>query len=60
VAEVTIDKLLAEARQYALALATVTKTLASMGEEAAPGATAEDELERRRKDREKARTAKNG
>lgn len=56
VAEVTVDKALAEARQQALALATITKTLASLGEEeAAPAASAEDALAARRKEREDAR-----
>lgn len=56
VAEVTVDKALAEARQQALALATITKTLASLGEaEAAPGASVEDELTAARKAREAAR-----
>lgn len=41
VAEVTVDKALAEARQQALALATITKTLAGLGAEDAPAATAD-------------------
>jgi hypothetical protein len=56
VAEVTVDKALAEARQQALALATIAKTLASLGEEeAAPAASPEDALAARRKEREEAR-----
>jgi hypothetical protein len=56
VAEVTVDKALAEARQQALALATITKTLASLGEEeTATAASPEDALAARRKEREEAR-----
>lgn len=51
VAEVTVDKVLAEARQTALALATITKTLVQLGEVGAPAASAEDELEQRRAER---------
>jgi hypothetical protein len=56
VAEVTVDKALAEARQYALAYATVVKTIATLGEEeSAPAASPEDALAARRKEREDAR-----
>ena len=56
VAEVTVDKAIDSARQLALALATMTKTLATLGEESAPaGVSVEDDLEQRRKDREAAR-----
>jgi nitrogenase molybdenum-iron protein alpha/beta subunit len=53
VAEVTVDKAIGEARQLALALATMTKTLATLGEEAAPAAASvEDALAAARKKRE--------
>lgn len=56
VAEVTVDKPLAEARQTALALATIAKTLAALGEvKQAPGSSVEDELAAARKTREDAR-----
>jgi hypothetical protein len=52
VAEVQVDKVLAEARQYALALATVVKTLDALegaeDESAAPVADAADEVRKRR------------
>lgn len=50
VAEVVIDKALAEARQQALALATITKTLATLGIETAPASQPDvaDEVARRR------------
>lgn len=54
VAEVLVDKLLSEARQQALALATIAKSLASLAgeQEQAPEANAEDELVKRRQERE--------
>lgn len=59
VAEVVVDKLLAEARQQALALATIVKTLdgtaAKGGSVAGPGEDPADILAERR--REKAREA---
>ena len=54
VAEVYVDKALSEARQQALALATIAKSLASLaGEgEQEQEANAEDELVKRRQERE--------
>lgn len=61
VAEVTVDKALAEARQQALALATITKTLASLGEEEKPvAASPEDEMRKKREDRERRRAQASG
>lgn len=51
VAEVTVDKVLAEARQHALALATVIKTLDALEGETAqeqPKSDAADEVKKRR------------
>jgi hypothetical protein len=52
VAEVQVDKVLAEARQYALALATVVKTLDALEgaeqEDQKPVADAADEIRKRR------------
>jgi hypothetical protein len=42
VAEVTVDKALAEARQQALALATIVKTLDGTAAQEAPAAAGED------------------
>jgi hypothetical protein len=62
VAEVTVDKVLAEARQYALALATVAKTLDALEgaeqEEQKPAADVADEMKARREQRLKAAQAK--
>ena len=55
VAEVTVDKAIDSARQLALALATMTKTLATLGEESAPAVSAEDDLAAARRAREAAR-----
>lgn len=58
VAEVYVDKVLAEARQYSLALATVVKTLESLTDEGAgQQGSAEDDLLQRRKARDAARSA---
>jgi hypothetical protein len=59
VAEVTVDRALAEARQQALALATITKTLHSMErpEEKEKQESPEDELAAGRKAREEQRAA---
>ena len=58
VAEVTVDKAIGEARQLALALATITKTLASLGEaEDVKPASEEDQLAAARKERERKRRA---
>lgn len=53
VAEITVDKALAEARQQALALATITKTLAGLSAEmpAAVSVDPADELKRKRAER---------
>lgn len=56
VAEVTVDKAIAEARQLALAFATMTKTLATLGDEAGTSqASAEDEIKKRREERARKR-----
>ena len=56
VAEVTIDKAVAEARQGALAMATIVKTLdgtaANGGSIAAPGQSPADEIQKRRKEKQ--------
>jgi hypothetical protein len=58
VAEVYVDKVLAEARQHSLALATVVKTLESLKDEGAgQQASAEDELVKRRNARKAARSS---
>jgi hypothetical protein len=58
VAEVYVDKVLAEARQHSLALATVVKTLESLKDEGAgQRISAEDDLVERRKAREAARSS---
>lgn len=53
VAEVTIDKALSEARQQALALTTITRTLASLKIEAAAstGPDPADEVKRKREEK---------
>lgn len=53
VAEIVVDKVLAEARQQALALATITKTLAGLSAEMPAAATVDpaDELKRKRAER---------
>lgn len=54
VAEIVIDKALSEARQQALALATVTKTLATLQAEVAPARTGPDpadEVKRKREEK---------
>lgn len=55
VAEVQVDKLLAEARQTALAYTTVVKTLVLLGDGAAevPAANPLDEIQRKREDRKR-------
>lgn len=56
IAEVTINAPLAEARQTALALATISKTLASLGasgEAPAPTGDVGDEVAKRREERRK-------
>lgn len=52
VAEIVIDRALSEARQQALALATVTKTLALLSTEAPAGNVVDpaDEIARKRKE----------
>jgi hypothetical protein len=56
VAEVVVDKLLAEVRQQAATFATIVRTIETLTqEEQRPEANAEDELVKRRKDREAAR-----
>lgn len=57
VAEVTVDKALAEARQQAIALNTITRTLATLSDETASAKTEdpEDQLKARRLERERAR-----
>jgi hypothetical protein len=58
VAEVTVDKALAEARQQALALATIVKTLDGTAAQEAPAAVGEDPGDAlKRKREEKAREA---
>lgn len=58
VAEVYVDKVLAEARQHSLALTTVVKTLESLKDEGAgQQESAEDELVKRRKARDAARSS---
>lgn len=59
VAEVVVDKALAEARQQALALSSVLKTLAGMNvEAAAPAADKADEVAKKRAEKlEKARAS---
>ncbi len=62
VAEVTINAPLAEARQQALALATITKTLASLGEGEDSGkgvADPADEFTQRREQRQREAAAAN-
>lgn len=55
---VVLDKALTEERQQALAYATVLRTLAGLGAEEVPAAdTAEDQLEKRRREREQRRAA---
>lgn len=58
VAEVTVDKVLAEARQQALALATIIKTLdgtaAKGGSVAGPGEDPGDEIQKRREAKRRA------
>jgi len=56
VAEVVVDKLLAEVRQQAATFATIVRTIETLtAEEQAPQANAEDELVKRRQEREAAR-----
>lgn len=59
VAEVTVDKVLAEARQQAIALNTIVRTLATLSGEKGQEKSddPEDELKRKRKEREQARGA---
>jgi len=59
VAEVFVDKLLAEARQQALAYATIVRTIEQLAGEQGAGNTVspEDELEQRRREREAERQA---
>lgn len=52
VAEVTVDKVLAEARQQALALATIVKTLDGAGSQEAPAKPTADPADALRKRRE--------
>lgn len=57
VAEVTVDKVLAEARQQALALATIVKTLdgtaAKGGSVAGPGEDPSDEMRKKREQKQR-------
>lgn len=57
VAEVTVDKVLAEARQQAIALNTIVKTLAALSDEKpqANSEDPEDQLKAKRLEREKQR-----
>lgn len=58
VAEVYVDKVLAEARQHSLAYATIVKTLESLAEERAPaGESVEDSLALKRAERDKRRAS---
>lgn len=61
VAEVTVDRVLAEARQYALALATIVKTLdgtASQEVPAGPVADPADEIKGKREQKQREAAAK--
>lgn len=59
VAEVQVDKVLAEARQTALAYTTVVKTLTLLGDGVGevPAANPLDEIERKREDRKRRKLA---